>query len=255
METVLLIDADVLAYQCAAVNEHATEWEEGFWTWHCDENVVKDAIRDTIDRTVKALEADHHVLCLTDSDGNFRKEVLPSYKDNRAKTKKPLVLKAIKQWMLDELEAYWRPSLEGDDVMGILATWKRFHPGDRKIIVSIDKDMKTIPGLYVRDLDNGPVEITPEEAEWWHMAQTLTGDTTDGYKGCPGIGPKNAEKLLGEPGEFDAATLWRIVVGAYAKKGLPESEALIQARVARILQAGDYDFKRKRPILWTPPAA
>ena len=36
------------------------------------------------------------------------------------------------------------------------------------------------------------------------------------------------------------------------KKGLSEEEALIQARVARILRASDYDFKARQPIPWKP---
>ena len=39
---------------------------------------------------------------------------------------------------------------------------------------------------------------------------------------------------------------------AFEKKGLTEDDALLQARVARILRASDYDFKKKEPIMWTP---
>jgi DNA polymerase-1 len=37
------------------------------------------------------------------------------------------------------------------------------------------------------------------------------------------------------------------------KHGLSEEYMLRQARLARILRASDYDFKRKEPILWLPP--
>jgi DNA polymerase I len=36
------------------------------------------------------------------------------------------------------------------------------------------------------------------------------------------------------------------------KEGLTEDDALLQARLARILRADEYDFKAKRPILWEP---
>jgi DNA polymerase-1 len=42
--------------------------------------------------------------------------------------------------------------------MGILATWSGLK--GEKIIVSIDKDMKTIPGLYLRELGDDVIEIT-----------------------------------------------------------------------------------------------
>lgn len=241
---VLLIDADVVAYQAAASEEKATDWGDGYWTWHCDFEAVKAKCIDMINQVMADLSGDAFKLCLTDSEGNFRKSVLPTYKGNRASTKKPLVLKAVKQWMLDEHEAYFRPGLEGDDCMGILATVKS---KDERIIVSIDKDMKTIPGLFSRD-SKEIISITEAEADYWHMYQTLTGDTTDGYSGCPGIGPKKAEAILSQA-EGD---LWSAVVKTYEKAGLSEEEALTQARVARILRASDYDFKNKEPILWTP---
>lgn len=243
----LLIDGDVVAFQCAAALETAVEWEEGYWTWHVSFDEVCKAVDDTIDRYMEKLEADDYKLALTDPHHNFRKDVLPTYKGNRKGTKRPLVLLHVKYWMEDNRDGVLRPGLEGDDVMGILAT---YPSKGEKLIVSIDKDMKTIPCTYVRDLDSDPIEITEEQADYMHLFQTLTGDTTDGYSGCPGIGPKKAEDII----ELGATIPdnWSRVVETYASKGLGEEEALRQARVARILRASDYDFKRKEPILWTP---
>jgi DNA polymerase-1 len=94
------------------------------------------------------------------------------------------------------------------------------------------------------------VEVSEDEADYWHLFQTLTGDQTDGYSGCPGIGPKKAEAILQHPDNQD--DLWGVVVRTFVKAGLNEDEALVQARVARILRASDYDFEKKEPILWTP---
>jgi DNA polymerase-1 len=254
----LLIDGDVVAFQCAASREQAIEWEEGYWTWNVSFTEVTNAIINTVERIADTLEGEP-VLCLTDPDRNFRKGILPSYKLHRATQKKPLVLLSAKHWMVDELGAVMRPGLEGDDVMGILGTRTS---KDEQIIVSIDKDMKTIPGPYVRTraVTNSDgielvgaydvVQITEAEADYNHLFQTLTGDITDGYSGCPGIGPKKAEGII----ELGAtiADNWQAVVAAFKKAGLGEEEALRQARVARILRASDYDFKKKEPILWTP---
>ncbi|WP_296084204.1 hypothetical protein [uncultured Agrobacterium sp.] len=261
MSRTLLIDADVVAYNAAAACEVATDWGEGYWTWHCDENEVKSAVLSKLEEYMDTLNASAMKLCLTDSEGNFRFGVLPSYKGNRKSTKKPLVLKAIKQWLIDEHDAYFRPGLEGDDCMGILAT-ARIIKGE-KIIVSIDKDMKTIPGLFCHRLEDGVMEISDAEADYWHLFQTLTGDTTDGYAGCPSIGPKKAEAILSKENLWEkfgtaytdnpwAELGWQAVVAAFEKAGLGEAAALQQARVARILRATDYDFKEKKPILWTP---
>lgn len=256
MSRTLLIDADVVAYNAAASREVATDWGDGYWTWHCDENEVRAAVLEILDRHMAELNGTAMKLCLTDSEGNFRFGVLPSYKGNRKGTKKPLVLKAIKQWLIDEHDAYFRPGLEGDDCMGILAT-ANIIKGE-KVIVSIDKDMKTIPGLFCHRLDDGIMEISEAEADYWHLYQTLTGDTTDGYAGCPGVGPKKAEAILrdadGTGGLYTDTPedMWRAVVATFVKAGLTEADALQQARVARILRASDYDFKNKAPILWTP---
>ncbi|WP_448955713.1 hypothetical protein [Labrys neptuniae] len=253
---ILLIDADVVAYNAAFGCEKAIEWEPGYWTWNVDFNDVVQEFDAEVARMMDTLKADEFKLCLTDSEGNFRLDVLPSYKGSRARVRKPIVLKHFKQWLIDERQAYFRPRLEGDDVMGILATWPRLK--GEKVIVSIDKDMKTIPGKFIRwgTEDAKVVEISEAEADYWHLYQTLTGDVTDGYKGCPKVGPKAAEKLISFPcagnGDMWRKHMWEAVVDAFRKAGLGEGEALIQARVARILRATDYNFEKKEPILWEP---
>ena len=44
------------------------------------------------------------------------------------------------------------------------------------------------------------------------------------------------------------------VVETFKEKGLTEDDALINARLARILTVDDYDFTTKKPIPWTPKA-
>ena len=132
------------------------------------------------------------------------------------------------------------PELEADDAMGIYATQ---HPGN--VVVSPDKDMKQIAGkLY--DLETSK-DITAEEGARWHLIQTLAGDQTDGYSGVPGIGVKRAGTLFNKEGYS-----WSTVVKAFEDKGLTETDALTNARLARILTIDDYDTKRQEPKLWTP---
>ena len=45
---------------------------------------------------------------------------------------------------------------------------------------------------------------------------------------------------------------WQTVLQAFKDKGLTEKDALLNARLARILTLDDYDTKRQEPILWTP---
>ena len=132
--------------------------------------------------------------------------------------------------------------LEADDAMGIYATQ---HPGN--IIVSPDKDMKQIPGKLYNLEDT--ITITPKEGAKWHLIQTLAGDQTDGYSGVPGIGVKRAETLFNKEGYS-----WSTVVKAFTDKGLTEEDALLNARLARILTIEDYDTEQQEPKLWTPEA-
>ena len=42
------------------------------------------------------------------------------------------------------------------------------------------------------------------------------------------------------------------VLKAFKSKDLTEKDALVNARLARILTVDDYDFKTQQPIPWTP---
>src|SRR3546814_8955273 len=69
-----------------------------------------------------------------------------------------------------------------------------------RVIVSEDKDMQTLPNVKIWRQDK-LVETTAESAENFWLYQTLMGDSTDGYKGCPGCGPKSAEAILQKAGD------------------------------------------------------
>lgn len=66
----------------------------------------------------------------------------------------------------------------------------------------------------------------------------------------PGIGPKKAADLLDPFFGIDEA--WPKVVAAFKKAGFGEDEALVQARCARILRNGEFNFKTQKVALWKP---
>lgn len=244
---VALIDADVLVFQAAVVAEKATDWGDGVWTLHADEGDGERIVRQSVITLQEKTGADKVILAFSDEE-NWRKAILPTYKANRAGSRQPIIRAHLKRWASDEYESFTRPTLEGDDVLGILAT-RKGKPGENFIVCSIDKDMRTIPGTHFNFGKNEEFVVTEEGADYWHLFQTLTGDPVDGYAGCPGIGPVAAKKIL------DKSPTWGAVVSAYDKAGFGEEEALVQARVARICRAEDYDFRAKRVKLWTPPAS
>ncbi|WP_285401054.1 phage exonuclease [Luteibacter sp. ME-Dv--P-043b] len=265
----LLIDADVLRYQLAFSNTKTIKWEAEDGEDAAVSEVVnaekaKADLEDYIDELLEKFGTRDFLLPLSVST-NFRKDILPTYKANRAGKARPALWYAV-DGFLKELwpeKIITREYLEGDDILGILQTMPspRLAPGKR-IIVSIDKDMQTLPGrLYNPGKpDIGTRTISQHQADLYWMMQTLTGDTTDNYGGCPGIGPKRAdpilqpihEALLDAPPEEHLATLWAAVVKTYESKGLTSDDALVQARCARILRDGDYDFKTGKVNLWKP---
>lgn len=271
-----LIDLDIFAFAASSSSETEIDWGDGLWTLHSDFNHAKARAEDAIDRVADKLKLDEVVVCITDSV-NWRKDVLPSYKSNRKDVRKPLALRELKEHLATVYESFQRPGLEADDVMGILSTWDAYKPGTKKIIISEDKDLRTIPGwLFNPAKDTKPNLITEDEADLWFFTQALIGDVTDGYTGCPGYGQSAADELFPTNLKWEAyehvfksgprkdtsetrwhrvenaGSLWDAVVSCYHKAGLTEDFAIQQARVARILRAGDYDFRNKKPILWSP---
>lgn len=243
----LLIDGDIVAYEASSAVEQEIRWDDDLHTLHSNLDEAKRLVEDKLLGWQERFSSDV-VIAFSDST-NFRKSIYPDYKSNRKSKRKPLAYKELKQWMEGVWETYQRPGLEGDDVLGILATHPKAIRG-QKIIVSIDKDMKTIPGyVWNPDKDDQPVFYDEAEADYWFMYQTLTGDTTDGYPGLPGCGPVKAKKLLDDT---DPLHWWDSIVEEYAKKGLHEGDALTQARCARILRYTDYDFSKKEVKLWSP---
>ena len=105
------------------------------------------------------------------------------------------------------------------------------------------------PSVWAPASDWMRCHLAPSEGAKWHLIQSLAGDQTDGYGGVPGIGIKRAEALFKDKGYT-----WKAVVEAFTEKDLSEEEALVNARLAKILTVDDYDFKNKRPILWNPRA-
>ena len=251
-----LIDGDIYIFKAAAASEHAVEWTEDLWTLHAHMTEAIQLFENKLEQIKEETGASDLIVALSDTV-NFRYGIYPDYKHNRKDKRPPLLRAPLKEYVQAKYPCFLRPGLEGDDVLGILATSQVIVKGTDKIIVSEDKDMKTIPCKLYNTGKQTCAEITEREADYWHLLQTLTGDTADGYPGCPGVGPVRAEKLLVGmlEGEETLSHWWGVVVAAYTKAGLCEEQVLIQARVARICRKTDYNFKKKEVILWTPPPA
>lgn len=238
----LIVDGDVLNFTIG----RATEDISDFGDQKCESFSEEDAIRlldlgiDKIADTCGYARED--IIYAISDDSNYRKRFFPTYKSNRKNVVKPLGLNFIRDYLKKNADKYnllMMEELEADDCMGIFGT-----SGDPNIsIYSQDKDLKTIP---VRQWDFKKEKFwtpTYEQSMRWLYTQVLTGDTVDGYKGCPRIGKVKAEKALAEC-KNDLELVEQVFVRYYVayKKDLDlaKDKMLYEIGQARILHQTDF---------------
>ena len=243
MDRVAVIDADIILYKACLVSEEEVDWGNDQWILWSNLNLVKTVIDDQVDLIVEEMEADRSLLCFSDVN-NFRKDVNPEYKANRRGTRKPMCFKPALQYCKDTYPYRIFENLEADDTIGIIGTTENEND---YVIVSEDKDLLTIPGLHWDLKLKRLYRIEEEEADFNFYKQTLMGDTVDNYKGCPKVGSVTAEKILNEAKGED---LWQTVVNKYLKAGMTEEDAILNARMARILRRDEYDLVTHEIKLW-----
>lgn len=227
-----LIDGDGVLYLNAIRFQTEIQWddedERSGKTTFCDTDAAFVAIKLDIKNILKATGCNDYLFCLSDNRQNyFRNKILPTYKANRTQPK-PQMYPFLKAQVIKNFNTLSYPTLEADDCLGLLAD-------EDTVLVSLDKDLDQIAGEHYNWRKDKLYSVTPEDADYQFFYQCLVGDSTDNYKGCPRVGDKGARKIL------DEDCSWEAVVKAYEGKGLTEEDALVQARVARILRAGEYE--------------
>ena len=242
----LLIDADWLIYNSCCACEEDTRWTAHEHTLHSDERDIMNMIDNRID-VYKTIAGEKHdiVMCFT-SYPTFRHEIFPEYKIHRIGKRKPLALRSVINNCKKIYDCVSYPNLEGDDVLGLLATNGQYK---NPIIVSVDKDMRTIPCKLIAADEVEHITEKKANRHWFEMS--IAGDSTDGIVGVKGTGMVTATKLLADtPDTIDA--LWSKVAETYTKKGYTLADAILNARLTRILREGDYDYNTGTVKLWNP---
>ena len=154
-----LVDGDVIAYAAASLCE--TIWDEGD---EPDVDLKKGygICRNLLAHWTQAAGAYECRVALSDRTGprtSFRYRIHPEYKNTRT-TPKPVALPDMEDYLRRRHGAEYIKGLEGDDVLGIWAT----TPGANDcVIVSRDKDMRTIPAKvlivpHMRPIEEGGIE-------------------------------------------------------------------------------------------------
>ena len=171
---------------------------------------------NTLQDLLKREQPSHIAVCFDPPGGKtFRHENYEPYKANREKTPEG-ILTAV-PYIKRILQAYGIPifeveGYEADDVIGTLSHQAE-QQGFFTYMVTGDKDFGQLVTPNIKVLDPLKKEILGvEEVKAKYGIQTptqlidilgLMGDTADNIPGCPGVGPKNAEKLIQQFGSIE----------------------------------------------------
>lgn len=226
MKLMPIIDGDILCYRV------------GF---ACNEETEKVAIRTMADMLEELifieLSSNIHVGYLTGKE-NYRHDIAKTkpYKGNRKDAPRPVHLHSLREYLITAWDFRVADGQEADDAIGIHATLTR----DNSIIVSIDKDLDMIPGHHYNPVKKDHYYVNDKVALKNFYRQILTGDKVDNIEGLRGIGPKKADKILGD---FDTdLAMYEAVLKAY------------DGDAERVLENGQLLWiRRKEGELWQPP--
>ena len=147
----------------------------------------------------------HFFVALDKCSENFRKDILPSYKQNRKKVSMNVFeqIEMITEFCnLSGIPVEFHKNFEADD---IIASFVSKNTDEDITIISVDKDLYQLVNKKVKIfnpfkrifIDEKKVSeilgVTPNKV---HLFLALVGDASDNIPGIEGIGPKTAAKIL-----------------------------------------------------------
>ena len=171
---------------------------------------------NTLQDLLKREQPSHIAVCFDPPGGKtFRHENYEPYKANRDKTPEGILVAV--PYIKRILQAYRIPifeveGFEADDVIGTLSHQAE-QQGFFTYMVTGDKDFGQLvtPNIKVYDpLKKEILGVDEVNAKYGIQTPTqlidilgLMGDSADNIPGCPGVGPKTAEKLIQQYGSIE----------------------------------------------------
>lgn len=174
---------------------------------------------NTLEDLLRTTQPEYIAIAFDPPGGTFRHEEYPEYKAQREETPEgirwaiPVLKDIIRAYNIKELTV---PGFEADDVIGTVA-WKAADAGIEVEMITPDKDYAQLvrpgvtmcrPGQGAKAMERLGVEEVCAKYNIPHPTRVidllgLMGDTADNIPGCPGVGPKTAEKLIADFGTVE----------------------------------------------------
>lgn len=170
---------------------------------------------NTLQDLLKRENPTHIAVCFDPAGKTFRHEEYPAYKAQREAT--PEDIKLSVPYIKQILDAYnitvcEVPGFEADDVVGTLSRLAS-ERGYQTFMVTGDKDFGQLvkPNVKIYNPSKNEILGVAEVNAKYGLESPLQvidllglmGDTADNIPGCPGVGPKTAEKLIAAYGSIE----------------------------------------------------
>ncbi|WP_153732093.1 5'-3' exonuclease [Sporosarcina obsidiansis] len=235
---ILLIDGMALLFR----SYFATSYRGQFFrnAYHVPTNGVQGFARHTMS-AISIFQPTHLAVCWDMGSKTFRNELFSDYKAHRPAPEPELIPQFDMAREVSETlgwKNYGIKNMEADDLIGsLIETWKN----EAKLtVVSGDKDLLQLlkPDVSIAFTQKGYTQydeynearfqeeygITPAQ---FIDIKAFTGDSSDGYPGVKGIGPKTALKLIQEYGSVDGVLAARDELSAGIRKKIDADEEML----------------------------
>lgn len=242
----IVIDGDIPLYKACCAVEREFTWASGETILQSDKKEAIECFDGIINTYLLSLFPtpgelkSHKVFIALSGPANWRLTVDPNYKAHRAKVRKPLCFHDTRTLVDANFEVLCAAPFEADDLLGM---WSIKQGA---ILISEDKDLLTVPGFLFNPRTGDFTYSTELEADRRWMLQTLTGDSSDGYPGCPKIGAVKAARIL--DGASSLGEMFERVVATFVAAGQDRQRARQQASLARIVRGDENPLSK----VWPP---
>jgi len=175
-----LIDADIVAFRCAASAENEPR------------EIALLRADNSMREILKACDSDEYKAFLSGAN-NFRYSLYPDYKGNRKGKPEPRHRDAVKEFLVKEWSAIVTDGCEADDMLGVeqslinsvnhsmMLSGKQVN--DPSVICTIDKDLRQVPGHHYNWVKDEHSHVEKQQAMFNFYSQLVLGDKADNIPG------------------------------------------------------------------------